>query len=245
MFKIAQNQITEICNYSYIADKEARSDLVGGYIATENDYTSNFTGALRRITNANSKTGLAATSYVLSPPEERISGCDATIIITSNGHFKVVTFEAKYPRMTKSYYTWDYAQTSTGLSHFSDQLERQKRFSSIHAIFEMFYCKSPYLKQPNFMQNEVSSCVWHKDAITYDNNRSNPNQVWSSKDLEGLLLAGNLSIDKILNEVCICSRGKPQQCFGKIPEMAKEFSIYGNVLHIDTSETERDINNET
>jgi len=240
MFKMDSNQIMELCNFAYVADKEARSDLIGGYIATENDYTSNFTGALRRIINANSKTKLSATSYVLSPADERLSGCDATIILTSNNYFKVITFEAKYPRMSKKYYNWDYSQTSTGLSHFSDQLERQKRFSSIHAIFEMFYCDLPYSKQPVYMQNYVSSCVWHKDAISFDSKRKNTNQVWSSTDLENLLKIGNLSIDKILHEVCICSQGKPTKCFGKITDMAQEFSLFGNVLHIAASDSESD-----
>lgn len=236
MLAMPKNQIDEICNFANIADKEARSDLVGGYIAGENDYTSNFTGALRRIINSNSHTGLSASSYVLSPPEERLSGCDATIVITSNNHFKIATFEAKYPRISQAYYSWDYAQTSTGLSHFSDQIERQKRFAGLHAIFEMFYCEMPYGTQPPYMQNEVSSCVWHDDAVIFENGRSSSKQVWSSSDLVALLTAGNHPIDHILREVCNCSRGKPQRCFGDVPTIAKEFSIYGQILHIAAQE---------
>lgn len=49
----------ELCWFAYTADKEARSDLVRDYLRNEDDYTFNFTGALRRITNSNSKMGLA------------------------------------------------------------------------------------------------------------------------------------------------------------------------------------------
>jgi hypothetical protein len=49
-----KTQIDELCKFAYLADKEARSDLFRGFIRDENDYTSNFTGALRRIINSNS-----------------------------------------------------------------------------------------------------------------------------------------------------------------------------------------------
>jgi hypothetical protein len=236
MFSMPVAQIKELCSFAHTADREARSDLWRGFIVNENDYTSNFTGALRRIINSNSKTGLSATSHLLQPPDERLSGCDATIIITNNGYYKIVTFEAKYPRISQTHYTWDYAQTSSGISHFSDQLERQKRFASQHAIFEMFYCEMDFGKQPNHMQNDVSSCVWHEDAVSFDTSRSAPQQVWNANDLEDLLKRGNEPIESILRAVCECSRGKPNKSFGPIPEIAKEFSLFGNVLHIAGSE---------
>lgn len=238
MFTLPPIQISELCQFAHIADKEARSDLSGGYISSENDYTSNFTGAFRRIINANSQTGLVATSHLLQPLEERLTGCDATIIITCNGYYKVATFEAKYPRLAQTYYSWDYAQTSSGISHFSDQLERQKRFAGQHAIFEMFYCEMQFGKQPPHMQKETSSCVWHEDAVRYDNSRASPQKVWTRGDLENLLKRGNESIETIMKVICECTKGKPSQCFGSIPEIAKEFSLFGNVLHIASQELE-------
>ena len=232
MFSMPANQIQEICSFAHTADKEARSDLVRGFIVNENDYTSNFTGALRRIINSNSTTGLSATSHLLQPPDERLMGCDATIIITCNGYYKVATFEAKYPRISQSHYSWDYAQTSSDISHFSDQLDRQKRFASQHAIFEMFYCEIDFGKQPSHMQAYVSSCVWHEDAVAFDSSRSSPQQVWGSTDLENMLKRGNEPIEKVLESVCECSKGEPKPRFGSIPEIAKEFSLWGEVLHI-------------
>lgn len=225
-------QIDELCNFAHTADKQTRSDLAGGYIVNENDYTSNFTGELRRIINSNSHTGLSASSYLLSPPDERLSGCDAAIVITSNGHFKIATFEAKYPRISQLAYAWDHIQKSTGLSHFSSQLDRQRRFARIHAIFEMFYCELPFGMQPGYMQGEVSSCVWHEDAVQFDSSRSAPQTTWLSNDLVGLLQARNFPIEDILREVCRCSRGEARPSFGGIQDIAREFSLFGHVLHV-------------
>jgi len=226
VFKLQPSQIKEICRFAHISDKEARIDLSGGYISNENDYTSNFTGALRRIINANSQTGLIATSHLLKPPEERLTGCDATIIITCNGYFKVAIFEAKYPRLSQKYYSWDYAQTSSGISHFSDQLERQKKYAGLHAIFEMFYCEMQFGKQPSYMQKETSSCVWHDAAVCFDNLRVGPQTVWSRSDLEKLLKKGNESIGTILKAICECSKGHPSKCFGTIVMEREDATIF-------------------
>lgn len=233
MLNMPAAQIQELKQFAFLADKEARSDLINGYIVSENDYTSNLTGALRRIVNVNSKTGLKAISHVLPPSEERIMGCDATIIVTSNGYAKIITFEAKYPRIKQSYYKWDYAQTSSGVSHFSDQLEKQKRFSGSHVIFEMFYCEMDFGAQPKYMQDEVSSCVWHQEAVDFDQARSDPGSVWSSQDLDEMLTVGNVTISSVLEKACLCEEGKPIPAFGLIPDIAKEYSLFGDVLHIE------------
>ena len=53
------------------ADKLTRADLSSGVIVTENDYTSNFTAALRREVTARNIPGLKARIQVLSPSVER------------------------------------------------------------------------------------------------------------------------------------------------------------------------------
>lgn len=111
-------QIGELAHFAAIADREARTDLAKGYIRGENDYTSNFTGALRRIINANSTTGLTAESYLLSPSEEREMGVDGAIILSNDSNSKVAVFEAKFPRFKQVGYRWDKEQTASGLCHF-------------------------------------------------------------------------------------------------------------------------------
>jgi hypothetical protein len=234
MLSMPAAQINELCSFAHIADKETRSDLVGGYIVSEDDYTSNFTGSLRRIINSQSSTGLSASSHRLQPHDERLTGCDAIIFITSNGYFKIAIFEAKYPRISQPAYSWDYLQKSTSESHFSGQLDRQTRFASTLAIFEMFYCELPFGTQPRYMHNEGSSCVWHKDAVAFEAGRATPMGIWSSRDLVGLLSAGNYPIENIIRKICDCSQGKAKQYFGelRILDIARELSIFGHILHV-------------
>lgn len=236
MLNLTPTQIQDLAYLAFISDREIRSDLVIGMIKGEDDYTSNFTGALRRNINCYSKTGIKATSYALPSPIEQSVGCDATIIIQSNGYTKVALFEAKWPRFSKKHYAWDYLQTSTGLSHYSDQLDRQALQTSRFAIFEMFYCEYAFNTQPSHLQNEVSSCVWHHDAINYKNRRTKPDAIWKHADLDGMLKNGNLSIAEILIEVCSCKQGTPIS-IGEASNTIQEFRMSGNILVIEFNDT--------
>lgn len=137
------------------ADKEIRTDLALGYIRDEDDYTSNFTGALRRNVNAYSKTGLQATSFLLGPTEERLSGTDAAVILTRGNESKVVLFEAKWPRFATPHYRRDYVQTASGISHFSDQLQRQKRFTGHLQFSRCFTVNTPCIPNRAFFRRKA------------------------------------------------------------------------------------------
>ena len=231
-FNMTDTEINELCYLAYCADKEIRSDLVNGYIADENDYTSNFTGALRRNINAHSSR-LSATSYTLKSSLEKKSGCDATIIIQSKGESKVILFEAKYPRIKTTSYRWDYPQTAKRLSHFPDQLDRQSKCNPKINIFEIFYCEYAFRTQPYYMQNEVSSCVWHKTAFDFKNIRPRPNSIWNQDDIKKLLKTESLTIKNILEYVCSNS------CIHTInitdpKTIQKEFQLTGEILVIST-----------
>ena len=79
-FRIRPEQIREIVTYAALADKEIRSDFSRGFVSGENDYTSLFTGALRRNLNTYSQAGVSVTSFVLKGADERKSGCDAAFV---------------------------------------------------------------------------------------------------------------------------------------------------------------------
>lgn len=202
-------QLNELAGFARIADKEARSDLALRFIKDENDYTSNFTGALRRIINSNSRTGLSATSFLLSHSEERQTGADAAIIVSKANQSKVAVFEGKWPRFATAGYNWDYAQTATGLSHFSDQLDRQQLWRGTFAIFEMFYCEFPFRTQPSFFNHYGSSCVWHDDADTFKSKRTTPTQIWTQGELAQLLQNRARSIAAIIRAFTSCHEGTP------------------------------------
>jgi len=227
-------QTRELATFALSADRETRGDAAGCHIRNEDDYTSNFTGGLRRIVNSNSLTGLSATSYLLEPTIERATGTDAVVIITRGHQSKIALFEAKLPRLAGSS-RWDYSQTSTGLSHYSDQLERQNRLRKDFAIFEMFYSAKAFGAQPSWMQRCTSSCVWHNVAFDFAGKRSGPGP-WSDQELEALLRSQCLNIAEILTDICACTVGQPisMSCRGDL--IAAEFLLEGEVLQITSGE---------
>lgn len=227
-------QLRELIQFAAIADKEARSDLSLGFIKDENDYTSNFTGALRRIINSNSQTGLSASSFLLQHSEEREIGADAAIILSRGNESKVAVFEAKWPRFMTSGYQWDYEQTASGLSHFSDQLERQTHWRGHFAVFEMFYSEHAFGAQPLFLNADGSSCVWHDDTDAFRQHRPNPDGVWSQTELQKLLTSKRVSIAEVMHEFGVCNQGKPIQMVGPA-EIGREFRLPQRLLAINAN----------
>jgi hypothetical protein len=231
------HQTAELCRFAFYADKEARSDLVLGQIRDEDDYTSNFTGAFRRNVNSHSQTGLKATSHMLATSAERRTGCDAAIIVRTKQVAKISLFEAKLPRLSQIGKTWDYAQTSTGLSHFTDQIERQAKVRPDFAVFEIFYCDYPFGAQPTCMPDELSSCVWHDDAAAYDAIRPGNPTPWSNKNLTDLLSQKPvMTIMHVLAAVCGCTAGSPIPNLRDAEAFAGEFGLEGHVVVIDAVE---------
>jgi hypothetical protein len=204
------------------------------FIKDENDYTSNFTSALRRNINSYSRSGLSATSFLLQHGEEREIGADAAIILSRGRESKVAVFEAKWPRFATPNYAWDYEQTATGLSHFSDQLERQRRWHDQFAVFEMFYCESPLGSQASFHNAHGSSCVWHADVQEFRAKRTNPDEVWTQDELKTLLQGKQVDIREVMNKFGQCSVGKLIQLSGQVePEdIGREFRLPRRLLAI-------------
>ena len=236
MLNLSRHQIMELSFLAFLSDREIRGDLSIGMIRDEDDYTSNFTGALRRSINSYARTGLRATSHLLPATVERSMGCDATIIVQSNGYTKAAVFEAKWPRMQAPKYSWDYKQTATGLSHFSDQLARQASYRGTFAIFEMFYCEFSFGSQPAFMNDFVSSCVWHDDAVSFNGLRPDSDKVWTQQDLENLLRRSNIDIAQVIQEFCSCDRGEPVR-IDSAEGFIQEFGLTGNILVIEADES--------
>lgn len=233
MFSPSQAQIYELMYFAYLSDMEIRSDLVAGYIRDEDDYTSNFTGALRRNLNCYSQTGIKATSHLLKTTHERRYGCDAAIVITSRSQSKIILFEAKNPRFSQANYCWDYPQTSSGgQSHFSDQIRRQKKYATSFAIFEMFYNDRPIGQGPSKMGSLVSSCIWHADAVSFDHSRPSGTGPWRTSDLVSLISNSEKNIAEVIEAVCRCKEGKPQPIYN-IEALELEPPLPETVLIVD------------
>ncbi|GAB5444931.1 MAG: hypothetical protein Fues2KO_52800 [Fuerstiella sp.] len=224
-------QIMELQSFARVADAEARTDLSIGMIRDENDYTSTFTGGLRRNVNANSQTGLRATSLLLQPSEERASGTDAAIILIRAGKSKVALFEAKWPRFNTPGYKWDKAQGRTGKSHFSNQITRQSRYAGTFAVFEMFYCEYPFCLQPSFLEDTGSSCTWFSDAEDFRNKRPVADQIWTQADLQKMLTSHRTSISDVMIALAECREGIPIP-MNDPQAIAAEFGLTGRILVI-------------
>lgn len=217
---------------AYWADRSIRAELYKGLIADENDYTSNFTAELRRQINAKAVRGLTAISYKVNGSIERKTGTDACIILSNRTKAKMCLFEAKLPRLSKKINAWDSVQKLTNLSHFSSQLQRQSRYQSFFAIWEMFYCDEGFKKQPAPFLDYVSSCITHDEAIKYDSNRSNKSAAWTDDELIQMHNASRIyQVDEIIESVCMCDMGTPIN-INKVDSLLSEMKRTVDVLSI-------------
>lgn len=214
--------IDEIVSCAHWADRLVRADLIEGVVVSENDYTSNFTGAFRREIHARAIPGLTAKIQVLNSSAERELGADACVILQNDREFKAGIFEAKWPRLSTHVNTWDSKQKSSGESHFHSQLQRQNIQRQYTAIWEMFYCEYPFGSQPSFMPNEGSACVWHDHAYRYSSSRPSNTAPWTDDELKELLETHVLSIGDVIEAICNCtqgiliSKGRYEKAFGDV-----------------------------
>ena len=225
------NQLSELINFAMEADREVRSELAKGLIKDENDYTSNFTGSLRRTINKSSVSGLSAKAFLLPTVVERKIGADAAIILTHGDESKIAVFEAKWPRFATTGYLWDSRQQSGGGSHFSHQLNRQRRWRPQLAVFEMIYCEYAVGKNPSFLDSVGSSCIWHDDAIAFSGQRVDPTILWTQAELQSLLTNKRQSTSQVFEEFGLCNQGKP--IADTDPEtIREEFALPADILVI-------------
>lgn len=216
------------------ADRLVRSDLISGVVVSENDYTSNFTGALRREINSRSLPGISAHSQVLTPRVERKTGTDGCIIFRNKNHFKIGLFEAKWPRLSTHTNYWDSIQKSTSKSHFDSQLDRQSGLAP-YAVWEMFYCEEPYGANPLF-PHYGSSCVWHPDAFVASSARNQANP-WDDTELTALLSASGKNIGHVVRSILECTKGR-RYPVDSMEGQLRELGIKGKVLVIDLGDAD-------
>ena len=190
------------------ADKLCRDKLNNGKIVDENDYTSNFTCLFDFAINTLQINDLTSSIQKLSPSRERALGADGCIILQNiiDNTMKVGIFEAKWPRLTRMGYDWDYMQND-GESHFHNQLCRQESRADDFAIWEMFYLEHAFQQQPAFMPGEGSACAWHSSVHPASHNRPQ-DKPWQSSQLLQWLHRDFYNISYILEEICECHQGE-------------------------------------
>lgn len=231
---IPQDVIHQIATAAYWADRMIRADLIDGYIANENDYTSNLTREFRRQINVRALPGLTATAFVLEGGLERAVGADATIIISDGIEMKICYFEAKWPRWDTTVDSWDHVQASTGESHFDSQLQRQAVMPAQTVIWEMFYIESPYRQQKPGLPDFGSACVGLWDALPGSKARAGSPAPWTDAEFDAELLRHVTDISTILRAVCECTKGTAIPApSGNLPSAIRDFVHTRDVLLVE------------
>lgn len=195
-----------VAKFCYRVDRNCRKDLFLGNIVNEGDYVSNLMYRLRTFFLL--KLGrVRIFSRTLNLSLESLFGCDAIIIFKKKESVKIGMFEAKYPRVISNpTYNWDKI-SSAGLSHFSDQINRQHFISTDIAIWEMIFLESypgtPYKSFDLY----GSSCIWHQDAFDYMNRHSKRHIKWDNSDLNLLLTNSCTNLYNVVLDILSCHKG--------------------------------------
>lgn len=168
---------------AYAEDHRCRLDLGKGVVVSERDYVSNLTKGIRDFWNYR-KLPCFVHSQTLSTQHEGRFGCDAMIVVKHNNAVRICLFEAKWIRCDKS---WDSFQGKSGISHFSDQLQRQSKWRKQAAIWEFFILGQKLGDEPPYFDSWASTCIWHKDTYQFDKTYRSSTSLWKNSELEELV----------------------------------------------------------
>lgn len=213
-----------IAELFYLLDAGVRDNLSKGFIADERDYMSrlvnNFNypyGILNKYTFNHMRFQSKWFAKVNSSHNERKFGCDSMIVFKIGDKLKVGLFEAKWPRVILDpKYQWDYTQKSTKTSHFTDQINRQSKWTSDAAIWEMFFYEQKVGLFDIPFDKKASSCVRHQSAINLINTKPGLNTIWNNLDLKMLIKSeqtkafngtNETNIKKIIYDILTCNFG--------------------------------------
>lgn len=224
-----------VASMVYNADRNVRDELSKEFITSEDDYVSNLTSQIRNEWNRYNLP-CYVHSQRLNRQQENLFGCDAVILFKIEDKAKLCLFEAKYPRIKSSNnYRWDSLQISSGISHFSDQLSRQSKWSHLAAIWELFILEESPGNRFKSFDLWGSTCIWHSRALEFDHIEKDPNDLWENCHLENLLGRAKLrttlrqtNLFEILISVLTCKSGV------QIP-------IQNNLIRISSSDRDAEI----
>lgn len=151
---------------------------------------------------------------------ENSFGCDSIFVIKMGADVKIGLFEAKFPRLSKTKYRWDYEQKKNSLpltpseSHFSNQLERQHKWINDAAIWELFITEGKPLSEPPYFDMYASTCIWHNITHKFRTKHLPINTIWTSSNLKKLMeinhrlnYLADQNLFHMLMRVFICEAG--------------------------------------
>jgi hypothetical protein len=204
-----------VASISYAADRATRHDLSEGTVVSERDYMSTLS---TRIRDAWLPAGKAyAYSKTLPGDVEQALGCDTLIMIHDDDGAKLCLIEAKWPRVaTKPSHRWDKLQkikgTAKQVSHFSDQLSRQRKVLPDAFVAEMFLLESRPGTKSSLLDDFGATFVPHKQAWEFDAIHRQKHLSWSNQDfweLIGFSRKKTLNLHDLMYGLASCQLGQP------------------------------------
>lgn len=193
-----------IAYHLMLIDNLCRKDLQRGIIVSERDYVSTFS---TRVRDAIAPI-FRCHSQTIRPQIENENGVDGIIVFKFNDLIKVGLFEAKRPQFTHNNYAWDTIQKSKGISHFTDQIERQRKWKNAFAIWEMFINETKDGNLSPTLERYGSSCTWNDKAYSFSNKEKLYINPWSTQKLKKLLNKSGVNLYSIIYDIIICKQGK-------------------------------------
>lgn len=186
-------------------DLICRKELERGILVSERDYVTALTTRIRDEISRNMN--LQCHAQTLRPRIENENGVDGIIVFKSGNEIKAGIFEAKRPQVLKRNHPWDYL-SSRKVSHFSEQIENQRKWKGQLAIWEMFFNEGAKgIESPPF-DFFGSSCVWNENAYNFMNLQGLIFNCWNTAKLKQLLNADCVSFYSIIFDIISCKAGK-------------------------------------
>lgn len=185
-------------------DIECREELRNGTIVSERDYVSALTTRMR-IELAR-HLPLNCHSQTIASQNENRYGVDGIIVFRSADEIKAGLFEAKRPQVTQNNHGWDYL-SSRSISHFSEQIEKQRIWNGRLALWEMFFNEAQNRFQSPPYDFFGSSCVWHDNAFRFIHSENLIFRPWTTDKLKELLQIDGINFYTIIYDMISCRAG--------------------------------------
>jgi len=185
-------------------DTECREELRNGTLVSERDYVTALTTRMR-IELAR-HLPLSCHAQTIYPQNEQRYGVDGIIVFRSADKIKAGLFEAKRPQVTQNNHRWD-DLSSRNISHFSEQIEKQRIWNGRLALWEMFFNEAQNGFESPPYDFFGSSCVWHDNAFRFMHRESLIFNRWTTNKLKGLLQTDGVNFYTIVYDMISCRAG--------------------------------------
>jgi len=184
-------------------DVKCRKELRAGRLVSERDYVTAFR---TRIRDCNFP-AFECFSQTLRSADEQKHGADGIIVFIYGSQIKIGIFEAKRPQLNHPNYHWDVLSTRN-VSHFTEQIENQRKWKDIFAVWEMFLNETPDNTNAPF-EPFGSTCVWHSDAFRFAGKNGLYARACKTTDLEALVKKSGVSVYSVIYDILSCKKGRP------------------------------------